>query len=323
VAAAAAVVTLSMEYRRFTETPLIPDGGTTQRIEVAHGSTFRHVAAELAGRGLISRAAFFQFMARWQGEAEHIKAGEYSIDPGMTPQALLNRMVRGDVVQYSLTIVEGWTFAELMTAVNGQEALRHTLKGKSDAEIMAAIGYPNQHPEGRFFPDTYHFPRGFSDADLLRKAHKLMDERLEAVWQSREKGLPLDSAYQALILASIIEKETAVPDERERIAGVFVRRLRRGMRLQTDPTVIYGLGDSFDGNLRRSDLRRDNPYNTYTRAGLPPTPIAMPGEGSLQASVHPAHGDALYFVAKGDGSHHFSASLEEHNRAVRKFQLGH
>lgn len=321
VAVAGGVGTLAYSYQRFAQTPLVPSGEGSVKVVVEPGTSFRGVARALARRGLIERAVLFRLMARIQGKAQRIKAGEYAVEPGMVPQAFLDRMVSGEVVQYGLTIVEGWNFREMMAAVQAHDALRHTLEDASPEKVMAAIGHPDQHPEGRFYPDTYHFPRGTTDVAFLARAYQRMSERLAEIWAGREEGLPLDSAYEALTLASIVEKETAVPEERRRIAGVFVRRLEKGMRLQTDPTVIYGIGADFDGNITRRDLRTDTPYNTYTRAGLPPTPIAMPGEAALEAAVHPAEGNALYFVAKGDGSHHFSATLSEHNQAVRRFQL--
>lgn len=321
VALSGAVAGLLATYQDFAATPLVAADAGRKVLQVAPGSSFREVAGELGRRGLVERPLLFRAMARFQGKAQRIQAGEYAVEPGMLPQALLDRMVAGEVIQYSLTLVEGWNFAEMMTAVRNHEALRQTLADARGETVMAAIGRPGEHPEGRFYPDTYHFPRGTTDVAFLRRAHERMTERLAEIWAGRDEGLPLDTPYEALILASIIEKETAVAAERRRIAGVFIRRLERGMRLQTDPTVIYGMGEAFDGNITRRDLRRDTPYNTYTRGGLPPTPIAMPSGASIEAAVHPAEGDALYFVAKGNGSHHFSATLQEHNQAVRHYQL--
>jgi UPF0755 protein len=226
------------------------------------------------------------------------------------------------VVQYPLTLVEGWTFRQVMEALQADERLEHLIEDPSAEAVMARLGRRGVHPEGRFFPDTYHFTRGSSDLDILKRAHAAMERVLAEEWEARADGLPIESPDEALILASIIEKETGLASERAEIAGVFVRRLRLGMRLQTDPTVIYGLGDDFDGNLRRADLRNDHPYNTYVHAGLPPTPIALPGREAIRAALNPADGETLYFVARGDGSHAFSVTLEEHNRAVRKYQLG-
>lgn len=309
-----------MEYRLFTENPLaVPEGGVTVMVEP--GSSLAAVAADLRRRGLIDHPRFFVWMARLRGQATAIQAGEYRIGPGLTPPRLLAKMAAGEVVQHGLTLVEGWTFRQMLAAVRGHAELEHTLDGASAEEVMARIGHPDEHPEGRFLPDTYHFPRGTTDVAFLQRAYRAMEAALAQVWEERAEGLPYEGPYEALIMASIVEKETAVPAERGRIAGVFVRRLEKGMRLQTDPTVIYGLGQEFDGNIRRRDLRRDTPYNTYVHSGLPPTPIAMPSIESIQAALHPAPGDALYFVSKGDGSHHFSATLEEHNRAVRRYQL--
>jgi UPF0755 protein len=231
-------------------------------------------------------------------------------------------MVKGKVRQYSLTLVEGWTFWQMLEQVRQSEILQHTLTGKSDEQIMTAIGHHGEHPEGRFYPDTYHFPKGLNDVQFLKRAYDEMQQRLQKAWRQRAVGLPFDSPYEALIMASIVEKESALPSERTRIAGVFINRLRKGMRLQTDPTVIYGLGRNFDGDIRFRDLRRDTPYNTYTRRGLPPTPIAMPGQGAIDAVMNPDTTNYLYFVARGDasGSHVFSETLEEHEAAVNKYQ---
>jgi len=230
-------------------------------------------------------------------------------------------LVSGAVIQHQLTIVEGWTFRQLMVAIKEHEAIRQTLEGLSDEEIMARLGKPDLHPEGQFAPDTYRFSRSTSDLEFLRRAHRILQDWLEQEWNQRAQSLPYQSPYEALTMASIIEKETGLESEREAIAGAFVRRLERKMRLQTDPTVIYGMGDRYNGNIRRADLRRDTRYNTYTRHGLPPTPIALPGLAALKAALHPASGSALYFVAKGDGSHQFSDTLDEHLAAVRRYQL--
>jgi UPF0755 protein len=231
-------------------------------------------------------------------------------------------LVNGEVVQHSLTIIEGWTFQQLLQAVRSHPMLTQTLADADPQAVMEALAEPGTHPEGWFYPDTYRFPRGTSDVEFLRRAYRVMQQRLAAEWEKRAEGLPLKSPYEALVLASLIERETAVAAERTRIAGVFVRRLRKGMRLQTDPTVIYGMGDAYEGRIRWRDLRTDTPYNTYTRHGLPPTPIAMPSGAAINAALNPADGKELYFVSRGDGSHHFSATLEEHNAAVRCYQLG-
>ncbi len=289
--------------------------------ELAPGSNFIGVVNDLARKGVIDRPRWLRWYGRLSGQAGRIKAGEYLFEPGLTPRGLVDELVRGRVRQYALTIIEGWNFRQLMAAVNAHPALRHTLVGLDDAAIMERLGRPGEHPEGRFLPDTYHFPKGTRDTDFLKRAHAAMARVLAEEWANRAPGLPLKTPYEALILASIVEKETGLAAERPAIAGVFIRRLLKGMRLQTDPTVIYGMGDAYKGNIRKKDLRTDTPYNTYRRAGLPPTPIAMPGRDAIHATLHPDDSDNLYFVARGDGSHHFSATLEEHNRAVIKYQL--
>lgn len=309
-----------MEYDTFLETPLRVDARGAI-YEVKPGRGLRQIASELERHGILRHPRYLEWYARWHGLAGHIQAGEYLIRPGMTAPDLLQAMVAGKTYQYALTLVEGWTFREMMHAIQAHEALQHTLPAIDADTVMRAIGRPGEHPEGRFLPETYHFPRGMRDTALLKHAYRAMQATLERLWPERDEGLPLKSPYEAIILASIVEKETGLAAERPRIAGVFIRRLRKGMRLQTDPTVIYGLGESFDGDIRFRDLKRDTPYNTYTRGGLPPTPIAMPGVAALEAVLHPAPGEELYFVARGDGSHHFSATLEEHRRAVRKYQL--
>ncbi len=309
-------------YRQFERTPL-NTGDKNIVVELPPGTSFGSFARRLHGKGLVSDPRLFQVMARLHGDAREIKAGEYALEPGIKPAQLLDKLVRGAVLQHSLTLVEGWTFRQVMDAVRSSDELKHTIKPDAGPkQIMARLGHPDELPEGRFLPETYNFPRGTSDIAFLDRAYRAMKEYLASQWPQREDGLPLKTPYQALILASIVERETAVPEERERIAGVFVRRLQRGMRLQTDPTVIYGLGDDYKGDITFRDLRKDTPYNTYTRAGLPPTPIAMPSRASIRAALHPEPGDSLYFVATGDGHHHFSATLKEHNEAVRKYQLG-
>ncbi len=290
--------------------------------ELPPGTTPTRLAALLHERGVIDRPRTFLWLLRWRGLDRRLQAGEYEIPPGITVAQLLERLVTGRVRLHSLTVVEGWTLRQLRTALAAHPAIEPVLEGLDGEAIMARLGKPGMAPEGWFLPDTYLFPRGTTDLEFLRRALAAMERVLAEEWADREPGLPLATPYEALILASIVEKETAVPEERPRIAGVFIRRLQRGMRLQTDPTVIYGLGETFDGDLRRHHLRdRDNPYNTYRHRGLPPTPIALPGRAAIHAVLHPAHEDALYFVAKGDGSHHFSATVEEHNAAVRRYQL--
>ncbi|WP_440995440.1 endolytic transglycosylase MltG [Arhodomonas sp. SL1] len=319
LAGAAALVW--QQYDELRHAALISPDADAEIIEVPPGSSLRATAKELARRGYLDSPWPLRLYSRYTGDAGRIQAGEYRIEPGMTAVALLGRMRRGEVVQHRLTIVEGWSVDDLLGAVASHEALEQTLPPDDPAALMEALGHPERHPEGRFLPETYRFPRGTTDVALLRRAYRAMEQALIEEWEERAEGLPLDSPEEALILASIIEKETGRADERRRIAGVFTRRLERGMRLQTDPTVIYGLGDAFDGDLRRVDLRTDTPYNTYIRDGLPPTPIALPGRASLHAAVHPEEGSALYFVADGRGGHVFSDTLEAHNRAVREYQL--
>jgi len=261
------------------------------------------------------------FVATWRGQADRIKAGVYEIRPGMTPLELLDRMVRGDSLQDTVTLVEGWTFKQFRATLDAHPSLRHDSLRLSEREILERVGAIETQAEGLFFPDSYRFGVGTSDLVVLRQAYGRMRELLERTWVARSSNIPLDSPYALLTLASIVEKETGIAEERPAIAGVFVRRLHTGMRLQTDPTVIYGMGAAYTGNIRRSDLTTDTPYNTYTRDGLPPTPIAMPGEAALRAAVHPAPGDALYFVAVGDGSgrHVFTHTLGEHSAAVREY----
>jgi UPF0755 protein len=258
--------------------------------------------------------------AQREGLATRIKAGEYRLQPGTSPALLLAQFVAGDVILHALTLPEGWTFRQALAAIHASATVESELRGLKDATILARLGLREAHPEGLFFPDTYRFPRGTTDRELLRQAHARLERELASAWNSRAGELPLESPYQALILASLVEKETGAADERPLIAGVFVNRLRRGMRLQTDPSVIYGLGDKFDGNLRKRDLEADTPYNTYTRAGLPPTPIALVGREALAAALHPAPTDALYFVAtgRGDGRHFFAPTLEAHNANVAR-----
>jgi UPF0755 protein len=316
---AAGVSWFVIDQRRSLDDALvIPTGGLDYTL--SPGTSLHRVAQDLAERAVLANPKALVVYARWHGRAGAIKAGEYRIEAGTTAITLLDQLIAGRVVQHTLTLVEGWTFKQLMTAVANDDRLEHTLNGLTPDAIMTTLGFTGVHPEGQFFADTYHFPRGTTDAAFLRRAHATMRHFLNGAWAEREPGLPLKSPGEALILASIVEKETGEASERPRIAGVFLSRLRKGMRLETDPTVIYGMGESFDGNLRRRDLRTDTPYNTYTRKGLPPTPIAMPGASAIQAALHPHTDDALFFVAKGDGSHHFSATYEEHQQAVNRYQ---
>jgi UPF0755 protein len=289
--------------------------------EIASGQGMNAVSAELNRKGIVEHPRILALYARAVGLASSLKAGEYLIEPGQTSFGLLEQFVTGRVLLHSVTLIEGWTFREALIAIREHPAVRVTGESDPGARIVRELGLEGDSAEGWLLPETYAFPRGTSDVALLRMAAEAMREQLRDAWDRRGDGLPIEEPYEALILASIIEKETGLASERPQIAGVFSRRLERGMRLQTDPTVIYGLGAAFDGNLRRADLERDTPYNTYTRSGLPPTPIALPGRGSLDAAVRPAEGEALYFVATGepDGSHYFSRTLEEHNKAVRRY----
>ncbi len=311
---------LVMEYRSYTSNPLpIPAPGYHHII--TPGTSLKRFTEDLHHDGILPKPFYFLWMARFAGDSQAIQAGEYLFAPAITPPQLLHQVVSGAVVQHTFTVVEGWTFAQMLDALHHDDEIDHTLDGLTADQIMVRLGHGGQHAEGRFMPDTYHFPRGTTDVEFLQRAYRTMADYLDTEWRQRDTGLPYQTPYQALIMASIIEKETALPEERSEIAGVFVRRLERRMRLQTDPTVIYGLGDRFDGNLRRHDLASDTPYNTYMHAGLPPTPIALPGRASLYAALHPESGKALYFVSRGDGSHAFSTTLEAHNRAVRRYQL--
>ena len=289
--------------------------------DVKQGATLRSVARELAAAGVLPSPWPLVALARLKGVDRTIKAGNYEIDAGLTLPELLDRLTQGDVTQLALTIPEGTTFAELRAMLAAEERIGKTA-GLSDAELMTKLGDPGMAPEGWFFPDTYYFASGTTDVALLRRAHRLMRERLDAAWAKRAEGLPLKDPYEALILASIVEKETGRPADRPLIASVLVNRLRLGMRLQADPTVIYGLGARFDGNLRKRDLEAETPFNTYVREGLPPTPIALPGQAALDAALNPPRTTYLYFVSRGDGSSEFSDNLADHNRAVAKFQKG-
>jgi UPF0755 protein len=301
--------------------PLVT-GGEPLELAIEPGTTPRGIARDVVAAGARVDARMLYAWFRFSGQDRAIKAGNYEIPPGTTPRGLLQKLVRGEESLRALTLVEGWNWRQVRQALAKEDQLRNETASLSDEALMAQLGRPGVHPEGRFFPDTYAYAKGSSDIALLRRALHAMDRRLEAAWAQRAADTPLKSADEALILASIVEKETGRPGDRARLCGVLAHRLRAGMLLQTDPTVIYGLGDKFDGNLRKRDLLADTPWNTYTRAGLPPTPIAMPGKAALLAAVQPEATRALYFVAKGDGSSHFSASLEEHNRAVNRFQRG-
>jgi len=286
------------------------------------GSSLRGAAREISAAGVELDPWILLLLARLMRADGSIKAGSYAITRGITPVDLLKKLTRGDFTQAELVFIEGWTFGQLRRHLDAHPDLRHDTQGMPEAEIMRLVGASQGAAEGAFFPDTYLFAKHSSDVDLLARAYRAMQRHLLDEWQGRAAMLPYRDAYQALIMASIVEKETGRAEDRSLVAGVFVNRLRRGMLLQTDPSVIYGLGETFDGNLRKRDLVADTPYNTYTRPGLPPTPIAMPGLASLQAAMHPAPTEALYFVARGDGSSHFSSTLAEHNQAVTRYQKG-
>lgn len=298
----------------------LPLSSETVELSIEPGTAPREIAQGWVDAGVqVSPRLLYEWF-RWSGQARRIRAGSYEIGAGTTPRALLEKMVRGDETLATVRLIEGWTFRQFRAELAKAEALKPTTAGMSDAELMAALGRPGLAPEGRFHPDTYAYSKGSADLAVLRRALRAMQQRLDAAWAQRTPDTPLKSADEALILASIIEKETGAASERGRVAQVFVNRLRIGMPLQTDPTIIYGLGERFDGNLRKRDLQTDGPYNTYLRAGLPPTPIAMPGKAALLAAVRPDPGKALYFVARGDGTSEFSETLAEHNRAVNKYQ---
>lgn len=287
---------------------------------ITPGSGMRAVARDMASAGLPVHPELMVALARWMRVDTAIKAGSYEIRSEITPVDLLRKLTRGDVTQAEIVFIEGWTFRQMRDKLDAHPDIRHDSKGLPDAEVMRLIGASENAAEGLFFPDTYLFAKQSRDLEVLARAYRTMQRHLKREWEGRDQGLPYNDAYQALIMASIVEKETGRDADRPMIASVFVNRLRLGMLLQTDPTVIYGLGDRFDGNLRKRDLQTDTPYNTYTRSGLTPTPIAMPGLASLRAALHPANSTALYFVARGDGSSQFSRTLDEHNQAVNKYQ---
>lgn len=289
-------------------------------VSIEAGSSMKQVSAYLAQAGAGFAPWQFTLLARLRDSAGMIKAGSYEVEAGTTPLRLLDQLTRGDVSQAELALIEGWNFTQVRAALDQHPALRHDSTDLSEREILARIGAGESAAEGLLFPDTYLFHKNSSDLDLLGRAYRAMQARLEQEWPARAPGVPYASAYEALILASIVEKETGLATDRGRIAGVFVNRLRSGMPLQSDPTVIHGMGSAFDGNLRKPDLQRDTPYNTYTRTGLPPTPIALPGLAALRAALNPAASEHLYFVARGDGSSEFSRTLDEHNRAVARYQ---
>jgi len=287
---------------------------------IKSGSSLSAVIYDLANKNIIKHPRYLLWYARLNGLANKMKTGDYRLTVNLTTKDFLDNIFTGKVIQYSLTIIEGWSFQQLLQAVNAHPHIKHTITKLSKQDVMTKLGL-TAHYEGQFLPDTYYFPKQMTDVEFLKRAYYAMQDILKKEWENRAAGLIYKNPYEVLIMASIIEKETGKASEREQISGVFLRRLAKRMRLQTDPTVIYGMGDKYKGNLRKRDLRRDTPYNTYRRHGLPPTPIALPGKKAIHAALHPADGDALYFVARGDGSHVFSATLNEHNNAVIKYQL--
>jgi UPF0755 protein len=298
----------------------VPLKDSPMQFSISAGSTLRSASEQMVQAGVLRAALPFEVLTRLFGNPRNIKAGSYEIEDDITPLKLMRKLTRGDYTALAITFVEGSTFRQMRKMLDEHPALKHDTVGLPDSEVLEKLGLEQRAAEGLFFPDTYHFAQGVSDLNVLRRAHQLMEKNLSVQWQQRAPEVTLATPYEALILASIIEKETGKSVERSTISAVFLNRLRLGMKLQTDPTVIYGLGESFDGNLRKQHLLSDGPYNTYTRPGMPPTPIAMPGLGSLHAALHPARTDALYFVAKGDGSSHFSRNLEDHDRAVTRYQ---
>ncbi|QEP43668.1 endolytic transglycosylase MltG [Ectothiorhodospiraceae bacterium BW-2] len=309
---------IGMGFNHFSESLLNVDGLV---VTLERGDNLRDLSQKLYQQGVISHSDYFYYLGRWHGYGAKLRAGEFKLSGELTPKQLLQQLVSLPPRHYSFTLVEGWNIEQLQRAVAADSKLQHQLEERlAPTELMARLGLEG-HPEGQFMPDTYHYTRASTDIELLQRAYRAMQTFLQQQWPERQPELALKTPYEAQIMASIVEKETGLASERADIAGVFVRRLKRNMRLQTDPTVIYGLGEAFDGNLTRAQLRQDTPYNSYTRHGLPPTPIAMPGREAIVAALHPAKGSSLYFVARGDGSHQFSATLKEHNAAVKTYQL--
>ncbi len=314
-----AISLLVTDVRGFLRSPLVPSSGRSCYTVLPHTS-LPTLAADLARLGVIKRPIYFIVLAWWRGDWRRFQAGEYLLQAGITPSDLMDRMASGQVFLHSITFIEGWNFSEVREAISQNEHLAHTLNHVSDADIMKAIHAPDTAPEGMFFPDTYRFPAGTTDVIVLERAWRTMQTHLNQEWARRASNLFYHNPYEVLTLASLIEKETAAAEERPRIAGVFLRRLQRHMPLQTDPTVIYGLGRTYDGSLRHANLLTETPYNTYLHQGLPPTPIALPGLAALHAALHPASGEELYFVSRGDKTHQFSVTLQEHNAAVHRYR---
>lgn len=309
------------DFSRFSNAPLqVSQPG--ESVDIARGSSFREIVLQLRSQDLTTASPLYWRLLSLQMQvAGRLHAGEYATPAGITPRQLLANMAAGKVLQRNFTIVDGWTFHEVLAALGKAEKLKHETAGLDDAAIMQKIGAAGEQPEGRFLPETYAYVKGDSDLDILKRAHAAMAKTLDELWPQRDKSVPLATPYDALILASIVEKETGRADERAKIAGVFVRRLENHMLLQTDPAVIYGMGDSYQGKIHKIDLTTDTPYNTYTRPGLPPTPIALPGKPAIVAALHPEPGTALYFVSRGDGTHVFADTLAEQSRNVACYQL--
>lgn len=319
---AGVILSLFMGYKfnQFQTQPINLDV-ESELFTIYSGNTIRQVAQNLADKGYIEDPLMFITLAKIKDSKKHIKAGEFRIKSTHTPDDLIDLFKQGDAILYSFTIIEGWTFKQLLQAIKTDPVILQTINETDIPSIMAEISHAEEHPEGRFLPDTYYFPRGTTDISFLKRAYRTMQQKLQKEWEKREPDLPLNSPYEALILASIIEKETGAAFERPLISAAFIQRLKKKMRLQTDPTIIYGLGDDFDGNIRYRDLRKDTPYNTYLHKGLTPTPIALPGLDAIHSALNPAESEAIYFVSKGDGTHQFSKTLDEHNAAVSKYQL--
>ena len=312
------VTLLSIYFKDYANKPLSANESEMQLV-IEPGMNFKQITQKLIDLGVINETLPWQVFGRLSGSSHSIKAGEYTIRGNLSPIQLLNKLIKGDTIQFSLTVIEGWTFNQLWDAVLSHEKIKQTATSKE--ELLEELNI-TQHPEGWFYPDTYHFPANTTNVEFFKRAYEYMQNVLDEEWSGRTEDTPLKSAEEALILASIVEKETSVEEERNLVAAVFVTRLKRDMRLQTDPTVIYGMGDSYNGNIRRQDLKTDTPYNTYVHKGLPPTPIALPSRASIAAALHPADTEAVFFVSKGDGTHHFSETYEEHREAVVKYQLG-
>lgn len=313
------VVAAGAVFSYWAKQPIMLEGEPLP-FSITPGNGVAAASQEIARAGVPVNAFLFSTLARVTGKASRIKAGSYELKPGTSPRALVDQLVRGEFAQESLTIIEGWTFRQMRQAIAASKSLKHDTDHLSDSELMARISTEFKSPEGLFFPDTYLFAKGSSDLQIYKQAHELLMNRLAAAWEKRDASLPYKTPYEALIMASIVEKETGQKSERSMIAGVFVNRLKQGMMLQTDPTVIYGMGSNYAGNIRKKDLETDTPYNTYTRSGLPPTPIALPGVQSLAAALGPAKTNALYFVSRGDGTSKFSDNLSDHNKAVNQYQ---